>query len=565
MADNASNQGKVIVTEGTGHVLKTQGATDMCVDPATKVVAGFLNEVPSTRLAANKTSKTFIDDKAIMVLPTEVGPPSESPHDPWILSQNNGMQPYRMEAKATQGSTDVEAEGQPLIRTDDPTIQNKANTVGIVDGSNLDDDVVTEDEWLKSMCTLVMLTGVHDKGSLGKRSASATRNDYIEVLGAESVVLTSTRQDMSVLTPGAIDPGCARGESHTKWMVQRTGGPCDPVAEEAVGKVFTIGSSFTDVSSVVVVSLFGQVLKYLEFYANPCIVRANALACANTRSVDVRVFPRGKLSFTLELPGGQSSDTSISGLAEKLCERANKVARFFGKVFAIADISFQLAVLDDFKLTCEAEYKHCTKTLTTSNGDWRSPAHVGFAWSIALACDKFLYIGCTCRISVIKFIVGLIPVARPVVPLVEWIEEKTGVGLFLECIVDIAASLSVNIGVDQHEEVTAQGALDACVIKPSFTLQIMLNVSVAELKAGLRTEGNLKIGIRAPTNPAYFAKAEFNWDARALFFAEGTKKGRFLWIGPKYEVSRRKEWVLKDWKKDGVFQPRHFIERPRRR
>jgi hypothetical protein len=564
MADNASNDGKVIVTEGTAHVLKTQGATDICVDPATKAAAGFVNEVPSTRLAANKTTKTFINDKPIMTLPTEVGPPSESPHDPWVLSQNNGMQPYRMEAKATKGSTNVEAEGQPVIRTNDPTTQNCANTTGIVDGSNLDDDIVTEDEYLKSMCTLTKLTGVSAERALGKRNASAAREDYLEVLDSESVVLTSERQDMSMLSPGAIDPACARGEDHTTWSVQRTGGGMDVVEEEAVGKTFTVGSSFTNTPSIPW-STFMEVLRLLEFYSNPCIVRANALACANARTVDVRVFPGGALTLSMALPGGESSDTSISGMADALCSKANKVANFFGKVLGVADISFQLAVLEDFKLDATAEFKHCSRTLTTSNGDWRSPAHVGFAWSITLACSKFLYIGATGRISLIKFIVSLIPVARPVVPLVEWIEEKTGVGLFLEIIVDIAASLSVSIGIDEHEEITGNGAADACTIKPSFTLQIRLNVSVAELTAGLRTEGSLYIGIRAPTDPGYFLKAEFNWDARALFFAEGTKKGRFLWIGPRYALSRRKEWVLKDWKKDAVFRPRHFIERPRRR
>jgi hypothetical protein len=132
MGSTVSNQKLSVCTEGTDHKA-IQTAPDVCRVPGVPSPVPFPNTVETTKLAAGKTTKTFIKEKAIWTAAGELGPPS----DPGHAGRNNGVGSgtYRDVARPTSYSPDVFAEGKALVRLSDTTTQNRGNAPGAVVGS----------------------------------------------------------------------------------------------------------------------------------------------------------------------------------------------------------------------------------------------------------------------------------------------------------------------------------------------------------------------------------------------------------------------------------------------
>jgi Domain of unknown function (DUF4150) len=258
MGDTASNQKRVIATKGTQHVATTKGATDAAIDPSSGARASFMNLVKMPKLYPG-TCRTFIAKHRIWTTPHRVGPVSEPPHPPFVKGVCSGT--HIQEAKATSYSLDVLAEGNGVVRTNDMTTQNHANTVGYVDGSAISDKAAADEAFLKKQCTITKLTGVNEAEieapeglSFGKKTGARNLGYpgkeqagvppyYIEILSGTEVKFEVTRKDITTPTPGP--PHCWKQSEHTKWLAKRTGeGATEAKPAQGVDK-FTVGSALT--------------------------------------------------------------------------------------------------------------------------------------------------------------------------------------------------------------------------------------------------------------------------------------------------------------------------------
>ncbi len=124
-----SNQKRSIATKGTNH-LAFAIHPDFCLPKGSKKQEPYDNWVGSTDLKKGKTETALIGGKAVWTEKGELGPDSYPKHagtDKGINSKT-----YCAEAKALSFSNDVNFEGNHVVRLDDLTTQNHANTVGRV-------------------------------------------------------------------------------------------------------------------------------------------------------------------------------------------------------------------------------------------------------------------------------------------------------------------------------------------------------------------------------------------------------------------------------------------------
>ncbi|MFO0756254.1 MAG: glycosyl hydrolase 108 family protein [Byssovorax sp.] len=129
-ASTTTNDQKDIATKGTLHVAQAT-APDVCKVPSMQMAPmPFPNYVTSTKLTKGATTKSFIAGFPVWTSIGELGPPSEPAH----IGTGGGVVSgtYRDVATPTSYSKDVFFEGNPVVRLNDTTNQNKANTVGIV-------------------------------------------------------------------------------------------------------------------------------------------------------------------------------------------------------------------------------------------------------------------------------------------------------------------------------------------------------------------------------------------------------------------------------------------------
>jgi hypothetical protein len=260
MGNTVSNQKKVVATKGTPHVARTSGATDVGINPQNGMKAPFPNEVASALLRPG-TARTVIANQKIWTKPHQLGSPSKPIKTPFVLGEKSGT--HIMEAKATSYSTDVFAEGNAVVRTDDTTTQNHANTTGFVDGSALTDTSQNEEDFLKKQCTIVELTGINEvDGPLPPGVSTGTPPKvarplgypgkkegvppyYLEILSATDVVFKSVRKDVTV--PNSTNPTCWKGGIHTQWLATRTGLGATTAKPVDGKEEFTVDSALTGI------------------------------------------------------------------------------------------------------------------------------------------------------------------------------------------------------------------------------------------------------------------------------------------------------------------------------
>jgi hypothetical protein len=604
MGDTTSNQGKAIVTQGTKHVAKNPSVCDPCVSTsASPQVKPFKNEIPSSKLAAGKTTKTKIKGDAIMNQNTYIGPPSTGDEPPWMIGQKSGVI-HNNWAKADQWSPDVKAEGGFVVRTNDRTQQNANNSTGYMDGSQLDGDETTVQEYAELKCTMNKLEGTSGKKKLWKKSESATQYNYMEILSGKTVDFVSERIDATDITGDpAIDPPCALEPKHTIWRITRTGGGQEKKEAEASGKKYTLPSDITDVSSSFNVSLsndgkfqlegsgvgvtggggeantlakgatpagvrevsqsegatvttdVGAIWTFLKFRGSPCMVQVDAVACAGPKTAWIRIFPDPPLKLTLKVGEETEDKTSVgqSGRNDfldwvytkfgKLRSLCNKIAQLVGLA---GDIEFHFKMFVGFQLDVEVGYKDCEKTLTTRAGDWRSAeAHCGLYWSLKVSSGPLIEFGITVKIPVVAIAAAFFsgPAASLVVRVLRKIEDIVG-EFNLEFTAKIGVDLDFTAECDQHEVADAGGTV---TIKPELEIALALRVpDRAEARAGGTLAGEVTIGNRIPP-PTHFLKLVSTGKLTFTVWAEAKVMGRVLWIGPKYEFSGRKEFKVFEW------------------
>lgn len=124
----ATNQGRAIVTKATPHIA-VNTAPDVCKTPPKGDPKPFPNHVTSDRLVYGTTT-VLIARKSIWTWAGQLGPPSEPPHEGVLGGVTSHT--HRAEAWPKTCSNDCIAEGFGVVRTDDETWQNKANTNGKV-------------------------------------------------------------------------------------------------------------------------------------------------------------------------------------------------------------------------------------------------------------------------------------------------------------------------------------------------------------------------------------------------------------------------------------------------
>ena len=611
MGDTTSNQGKAIVTQGTPHTAQNQGVVDMCVSspPAQPVIKPFKNQIKSSQLAAGKTSQTKIANQSIMNQNTYIGPPSQGDQVPWITGQTSGM-PHNNWIMADAWSPDVKTEGAFVIRTDDAQQQNANNSGGKMNGGSLDGDKTTVPEAAILKCTMDRVEGISTvKGAaidlkkeaggtvqsaattriLYKKSSSAQKEDYIEILSGDVVEFESWRLEANnIAGDPAVDPPCGLEPRHTIWRIKRTGGGTETKEDEKDGKKYTLDASITKVSGSFTIAKnhagdggkgswafgggaehagappdaksskdtdsvdVGAVWSFIKFWLNPCLVQVDAIACAGPKTSWVRIFPHPpiKMSLTVGEETNKTGNTKRKGndfidwmfsTLGKLRGLTDKIASIVG---LIGHVQFEFQMFTGFKLELELAYKYCTKTLTTRDGDWRHLNNfVGFAWSLSISSAPLIKFGANVAIPVVALAAALFtgPGASLVVRGLRWIEDKIG-RFDLNFKATLAVDLSFTGAVDQHEEGSFTGAL---AIKPEISVYLSLSLPRQGIwaSAGSTLSGTVTFkNIQPPTT--HFIRIDTSGELIFKVWAEAKVEGRWLWIGPKYEWSGRKEFVI---------------------
>ncbi len=512
MADSASNQGKTIATKGTAHISRTQGPTDVCINPAVPVTAPFPNFVPTTRLGAGQTVITKIDNKPIWTTKGVVGPPSLAPHPPFVIGAVSGK-PYQMEAKPIMGSTNVFAEGGALIRTNDPTFQNAKNTVGFVDGSRVAGNATNEQGFLQKICTLKVFEGVCDhKRKLGFPAPGGKGEpSYLEVLSGDTIKFKAERYD-TTKTPQEKEPKCRLGGEHTKWIAKRVGSvpAVTPKTKEGTGTEFEVGPELTDLSlakllgspiglgevsggaahTVASSAIKGsdgkaimedsakistgtlvtpaQWFLYWKIRENPPVITVQALACSGSKTATIKVFPTVGIKASLF---SEHTDDVTKGFLAKV-ERVKKIAEIVQKITRLAGHEITVKFLVSPKVEFELQYLECKQEKGYFSTKY-TPARVNRKWTLTVGFDPLIGVQGTIRVPLITFLPGLGPVAAKILTALQK-RFPNAVVADLVFGFKIGFSFLFSIGRDEYDFPSNTGGKGKVFIELSMALELGL-------------------------------------------------------------------------------------------
>jgi len=234
MGATVTNENRGITSKTSDHTYSTTAPTDVCWNPPVSVTVPHPNYVKTDQAVEHTSGKTLFQNGNVVRV-QEALMPSDPAHGDIGAGGGVTSHTYRMEARATAGSPNVRVEGLPPARTDDPTTQNHANTVGkifqVVPPALLVDN---PEEYLKR-CS-------YDTSTIKCSHGAAVKMPSIEVLRGDTIIIVAKRKNAK--EPGA-DPGCAQ-PPHIKWKVTRSGGtdcmgaPIPPKYEEFTGDTLTL-------------------------------------------------------------------------------------------------------------------------------------------------------------------------------------------------------------------------------------------------------------------------------------------------------------------------------------
>ncbi|NUO53766.1 MAG: DUF4150 domain-containing protein, partial [Polyangiaceae bacterium] len=122
------NKGRFVSTKGTGDwACATE--PDMCETPTVPKGKPFNNKIGSEKLQGG-TEKTTIAGESIWIKAAKLGPTSLPPHEG--VKGVNSQKPAHGPAWAVTASQNLFAEGEPVVRLEDKTLQNWGNAHGEV-------------------------------------------------------------------------------------------------------------------------------------------------------------------------------------------------------------------------------------------------------------------------------------------------------------------------------------------------------------------------------------------------------------------------------------------------
>lgn len=546
MADTASNQKKTIATKGTAHVAKTMGPTDDCFDPSDPPSRDcYDNLAPMALLAKGATTRTKIAGQPIWTEIGEVGPGTLPPHPPHTVGVVTGMV-YQLEATPTQWSSDVLAEGHGVVRTNDTTNQNRANTVGFVDGSKLGQDPTTEEEFLKKLCTITTLTGQceHDRALGFPMPGGKGEPYYLEVLSGDTITFTADRFDVTK-DPMEPEPKCRKGE-HTKWLARSTwrdgAAVLFDLTREGQGKTFTVDGDLTKLSPFdsgfgevsddaavkrktnrtlvteemevgVSTSTFTSIVQWLAVWKlrqNPPVIKVEATACSGSKTAELKVFPSQGIKASIFAEGETAFTQPFNSFTEKVKKIVDLGVRF-ARLAGQADIEMKL--LNAPKVNLTLEYVECKEEKGRGPVVY-TPARVNRKWLVDFGFDPLLgvevAIGC-------PILVALPVLGQPAAWLLRQINRYfPTAGVVADLFLEVTCNFCIAgmVGQDEYDFFSATGA----VAKVPLELAMGVNFGAAGItgiKAQFTFSVEVSVGLLGGDKPKVLLQAQIEGKIQA--------------------------------------------------
>jgi hypothetical protein len=554
MADPVSNQKRAIATKGTAHVAQNKGADDVLLNPQNGATLDTQNKVPTTRLLKGQTQRTHIDSKPIWTAKGEVGPPSDGGAPPFVVGKQSGA-PFKLEAVPDTKSKDVSAEGGLVVRTDDITWQNRKNSKGYVDGSKLGEGFDNNRQFLANKCTLLKVEGEEPAVAAGKIKQGSSARPlgfprgvkaegepyYIEVHTGDTVELTATRGDVTAEgEPGKGDCKLHSGR-HTRWLIERSRVPPKKVEELGMDKL-VIGPDWTDEafsSDVAIgdpisgvggaVQSFAAIVQFIDFHFNPRLITATAMACSGARKKVIKVLPKNKIDFSLDLAAASAGDKKMEGddqirlmiyilqNCKKVTECAAEVAKMTGSSLTVNFLGKTSGRTDleqasrGATLSISAEYKDC------ENKRGCTLSHVGLAWELTLTLKPLIEVKWEKYISLAILLGAAVGVLAKKV--LEWLK----VGIFVVVSFSLEAVVDFSIGQDQHG--ILDGKLANIGLTGKFGLALAATGSVYEVRAGLEAVGKVNFGLGPCRDGKHLLELRLSGEVYPVIYAKALKNG----------------------------------------
>lgn len=238
MTAKVTNEGKGITTKTSGHTAKST-LPDICWNPPVTVQVPHVNHVTTDKAVEHTTGKTLFQNGNVVRV-GEAITPSEPPHGDTGAGGGVTSHTYRAEARATKGSPTVRAEGKAPARTDDPTTQNHANTVGKIKQKVSPEELVDNPEEFYKRCS-------YKESQIKCSHWGFVKNAQIDVWRGDIITVEAKRYNAK--EPDA-EPDCVQ-QPHMKWKVTRTGGvnelgvALDPLTGEFTGDTLELPIEYT--------------------------------------------------------------------------------------------------------------------------------------------------------------------------------------------------------------------------------------------------------------------------------------------------------------------------------
>lgn len=575
-SDTTGNEDVVIATDGTGHVAMTQGAPDMCFLPDKKTVVGFPNAIETKGNVQNGTTNTTIGNDSILTESAKIGPTStgdEPGEGKGVVSGTNVDI-----AEPTSWSKDVKTEGDYVVRSNDATTQNNANTTGSVVGASRAPEPAATAQWVEDRCKVTKLDGKCKHGRELGRPPGATGTgepNYLEILGGDKVELEVVRKDD--VTGG--DPACAKEGEHTWWVATRTdatsAGPKATTKEEKGKDKFIVDGDLTKhpLGSESSVSTDGELkehqnkpvdyrqqdgapdlkgtdssgrpladlgmivkngynlAKAIEMWkadGTPPTIRVTAKGCSGSKNVDFKVYPHGPANFNM-------FDEAIRARVAKI----QKAATLVQKLADLAGQRVSVKFLENPKLTLSMEYKELTKDLgkrTYLGGlvevDPVYKVQVNRRWQLKFAFSPLIG-------AEVKFcipVASVIPwIGAAVARALKWV----GIAADLCASFELGYSPDVSVAWDEYNVLDVAVAANEVTFKFSGSLEVKARIVMVVLEAGLSgavTFTNFRPNLRRR------ALLGCDMNGEVQLFIKGFAKVSFLGLEEEQAVEWKPEW-----------------------
>ncbi len=575
-SDTTGNEDVVIATDGTGHVAMTEGAPDMCFLPDKKTVVGFPNSIETKGNVQNGTTNTTIGDDSILTENARIGPTStgdEAGEGKGVVSGTNVDI-----AEPASWSKDVKTESEYVVRSNDRTTQNNANTSGSVVGASRAPDPAADAQWVKDRCKVTQLTGKCGHGRELGRPPGATGTgepNYLEILGGDKVELEVVRKDD--VTGG--DPACAKSGEHTWWIATRTdataGGPQAKTEEKkGVDKYVVAGdltkhplgsqsawstdgelkehqnrpvdyrqqggapdTQGTDANGRPLADL-GMIVKNgynlakaIEMWKagqTPPTIRVTAKACSGAKNVDLKVYPHGPAEFNM-------FDEAIRARVAKI----QKAATLVQKLADLAGQRVSVKFLESPKLTMSMEYKELTEDRPKRvylgglvEVDPVYKVQVNRRWQLQFAFDPLIG-------AEVKFCI-------PVATVIPWIGAAVARALkWAGLAADLCANFVLNykpnasVAWDEYNVIDVSVTANEVEFKFSGSLEVKARVAMVTLEAGL--EGAVTFtNFRPDLRRRALLGCDMNGEVQLV--VRGVAKVSFLGLEEEQKVEWKPEW-----------------------